>query len=375
MEFQPDAQTIIDVNLNTDQSTGPLSERDQLKPFLPLIITVENLKTLERTVYVYTESPVSVGRDEVSNLLLTEKFVSSQHAIIYFDRDNTRYFDANSRNGTWVNGKLIRNTSVEVGPNSELIIGSLRITLKREQAVAALQQKTSVRSSHQESAPLPKTRIASKPKPTAHIATPPPPDPALGNEALRLINAFAAFYLTKSQTFSTPASIVQFLDRVAQLLEAFGRSFVKLRKYYHEFAKEMGTGTEKHNHHLNHASDLHQVLTYLLDTNQNGVLKELQGDLDDLLIHQEALLRATIEGARAILRRLSPEAIAAAVKENSKNSSEFLLGIPLLRERALWKAYTARVRDLDEENSISTALFGPEFAQTYNIASKHRKED
>jgi type VI secretion system protein len=109
------------------------------------------------------------------------------------------------------------------------------------------------------------------------------------------------------------------------------------------------------------------VLAYLLDPGHPGRAAELQRAFADLMVHQVALLNGVVEGARALLSRVGPEAIEAEAPSS-------VLPGPL-RAPALWKAFEARFKEIfEEESAITDALFGAEFARAYSGMVGQRDE-
>jgi len=180
--------------------------------------------------------------------------------------------------------------------------------------------------------------------------------PSAGQAATQLLGAFAESYLPASITVQSRQEVERFLGKLAEVLEAYSRSYVELRKGFDEFGKQMGVRTVHGDGPLQRARDARQVMAYLLDPVQQGRAAELQGAFADLMVHEVALLNGITEGAKAMLANLSPDAIA---EENPG-------GIWPMRAQALWKAYQVRFHEaFDEESAISEALFGKEFARAY----------
>ena len=188
------------------------------------------------------------------------------------------------------------------------------------------------------------------------LAPPPATDGGLGDASLRFLRAFGDSYLPRAPSLGSPAEIEAVLGRVAGALETFARSFLELRRGYEEFGREMGVRTVQVEGPLLRARDPAQVLAYLLDPASQGRDAELQRAFADFMIHQVALLRGVVDGARALLAQLSPEAVASTAPAS----------VWPLRAVNLWKVFEQRFHDLaDEESSISEVLFGREFARAY----------
>ncbi len=72
----------------------------------------------------------TIGRSPDNNLVLSDGFVSSSHAVLDL-RDGTWWLtDLDSRNGTWVNGEKI-SQEVEIRPGDVVAIGQVKLKLAR----------------------------------------------------------------------------------------------------------------------------------------------------------------------------------------------------------------------------------------------------
>jgi predicted component of type VI protein secretion system len=200
--------------------------------------------------------------------------------------------------------------------------------------------------------------------PRASPASPAPPRAAAG-EAERLLETFAESYLPSSRSVRGAAEVQAFLGKVAEAIEAFGRSFVELRKGHEEFGKQMGVRTVHGDGPVQRARDPRQLLAALLDPGQEGRAAELQAAFADYMVHQVALLNGVVEGARSMLARLSPEAISAEAPQ----------GMFSMKAQSMWRSYEERFHELfDEEGALSDALFGREFGKAYSAIAGRRGE-
>jgi type VI secretion system protein len=201
---------------------------------------------------------------------------------------------------------------------------------------------------------------AAAPSPGAAPAAarrPPAAAPAhASSDAEELLTAFAESYLPASVQVRTPEQRQAFLSRVAEALETFGRSFVEMRKGYEEFGKQMGVRTVHGDGPVERSRDPRQLLASLLDPGQHGRVEELQAAFADYMVHQVAILNGVTEGAKAMLRGLSPESIEAKTQ-----------GMWPMKGQALWKAFEERFHAIfDEDDAVSDALFGREFGRAYS---------
>jgi type VI secretion system FHA domain protein len=188
-----------------------------------------------------------------------------------------------------------------------------------------------------------------------------PKTPAGGRPTTGFLRAFAQSYLPASEKSPDAEKV---FARIAEILEAFARSFVELRKGREEFGREMGVAVPSDGT-LERARDSQQLLAYLLDLAAPGRAAELQSSFGDLMLHQVALLNGVVEGARGLLARLDPEAVSASAQ-----------GIRLLKAAAQWKVYEDLWHELAEDpDGIPDAIFGSEFARAYTAIVGRRAEE
>jgi hypothetical protein len=103
----------------------------------PLIVRVEDSESGSAAERSFTRSPVRIGRSARNELALPQSFVSAWHGRIDFDDEGARYTDLGSTNGTLLDGAPVEaRCAVELGPDSEVVIGSLRLTLPPRQQPA-----------------------------------------------------------------------------------------------------------------------------------------------------------------------------------------------------------------------------------------------
>jgi predicted component of type VI protein secretion system len=139
---------------------------------IPLSVRVDNLDTRTTSQFAFIKSPVRVGRSELNDLPLTEPFVSQWHGLIQFDESRITFLDLGSTNGTTLNGtSLDKNVTTEIGPGSELRIGSIRLILSRRA------------TGQRPGAPRPKTQFALRASSLANVpVAPPAPPPPVSRE-------------------------------------------------------------------------------------------------------------------------------------------------------------------------------------------------
>ena len=144
-------------------------------------------------------------------------------------------------------------------------------------------------------------------------------------------------------------------ERCAEVLAGFCRAFVELRRGCEEFGEEMGVRVLHGEGGVRRARDGEELLAYLLEGSAGERTDELQRAFEELKVHQMALVEGAAAGGRALVERLSPEAVSAAAG-----------GVWPLRAGRRWKELEARHRELTGEGrGVSEALFGSEFARAY----------
>lgn len=449
-----------------------------MKGPVPLVVRVDDLETHQTQQYAFLKSPVRVGRSEINDLHLDLPYVSTWHGLVQFDGDRITFVDLGSTNGTLLDGvRLEKNVPVQLGPQSELVIGALRLRLARREAAdaapaprratafairAASASQASIPAIQSEglkvvrpipgegpvgrvsgvgavppaAAPAPraggpdvaqaalddaswqlqvlhdgfaearrtfddaaeaaanrlpdgdrarfralverKFGVAAASGPAGAPAGPAfPPAPAaaapddLAQQALALVRAFADSYLPEGATLDEVAHVQALLEAVAEVLETSARSYIELRRGYEEFGKEMGIRVAQGEGPVARARDTRQLLAWLLARHQGEPrAPELSSAFADLMIHQVALLNGVTEGAKALLARLSPEAITAALE---RQGGGFSLGVKALKEGAQWRAFVEAWRELSEEDAALTeVLFGKDFARAYSAVAGRR---
>lgn len=65
--------------------------------------------------YQITKTPVSLGRDNLSNISLNDPRMSRQHAGLFYSPPDFHLKDLGSTNGSFVNGKRIKNVVLKSG--------------------------------------------------------------------------------------------------------------------------------------------------------------------------------------------------------------------------------------------------------------------
>lgn len=93
----------------------------------PIKSKVELSSTLNRRYNIYGEA--LVGRSKECDIIISEKFISQKHLIIWFEDDEWYLEDLGSRNGTYVNGQRIRQ-QVILDAEDQISIGGLKFVFE-----------------------------------------------------------------------------------------------------------------------------------------------------------------------------------------------------------------------------------------------------
>ena len=185
-----------------------------------------------------------------------------------------------------------------------------------------------------------------------------------------LLRQFARSYLPDVRPLQSLEEVQEFLGRLAEVLETFGSAFLELRRGQEQFGKEIAVRTSAIGNPLSRARNAGEVLRYLLDWTAKGSSRpqELMSGFVEVMLHQVALLNGMRGGVRSLLQRLAPEAIEAQLKTAKVQLGplRFPAGAWPFRTAARWRGFLEQHRSFDEEQQLSSAVFGPEFARAYS---------
>jgi type VI secretion system protein len=102
---------------------------------LPLVIRIKDVESnppLEKQ-FVFTTSPVRIGRNQLNDIPLARPFVSLFHALVRFDKGTISIVDLGSTNGVTVAGQRIeKNIPARITPGTEVSIGSVQFQFSRD---------------------------------------------------------------------------------------------------------------------------------------------------------------------------------------------------------------------------------------------------
>lgn len=170
-----------------------------------------------------------------------------------------------------------------------------------------------------------------------------------------------------------PEHLALTMERAGQLLELFASAFIDSRRAYQRARQKLGLSqTLESKSLLGRSEDPHALLAHLLEPTGAAQARsqELRRMLGDFAMHQIALLSAVVEGARAMLLQLSPQAVHnasdASIDSGVLDQDPGLAGAWPFAARKLWKKYLVRHHDLTHTDHFARELFGREFTRRYH---------
>jgi len=184
--------------------------------------------------------------------------------------------------------------------------------------------------------------------------------------------------LVPGRKIETTGDLARFITKLHDAVDVFCRTFIPLRKGYSEFITSLDLHQGEHSGGgrrspatvaLEQAKTPEAVAMVLLDPLERSFdgPSAVEGILADLMVHQVAILDGVMEGVRALLDELSPQAIEQAV--GSGGAAGLLGG----KHRARWEEFCRRFERLSEGQQAFTYVFGKDFSEVYRQYSR-RKE-
>ncbi|MET0389877.1 MAG: type VI secretion system-associated FHA domain protein [Polyangiales bacterium] len=154
------------------------------------------------------------------------------------------------------------------------------------------------------------------------------------------------------------------LERIGEVLEVFSSAFIELRTAHEQFCEEMSLEKPDEESVLNTTKNPRAVLAYLLnpDHGQGNRVTDLARAMADFAVHQVALVSAVVEGARDVLRGLSPNVLSGAGERPGQSFFGKLMGQD---QKALWARYVAVFDETLDADHFTRKLFGRDFARKY----------
>lgn len=106
-----------------DVKTGNRKKPVGKKNYAIEILVAGDNKSLEEGSIILLRGPITIGRKEVNTIVLTDQFVSGNHARITIKNNEVYLQDLNSTNGTFVDEEKIEDT-IMLRANDKFEIGS-----------------------------------------------------------------------------------------------------------------------------------------------------------------------------------------------------------------------------------------------------------
>jgi hypothetical protein len=104
----------------------------------PVLIIHEGERAGQR--WTIREDEITIGRGGECDLVLPERQVSREHIRVFRSGANFYLEDLDSKNGTWVNGKQVKNATVPLRDGDEIHLAMVvKITYVGSEATAPLQ--------------------------------------------------------------------------------------------------------------------------------------------------------------------------------------------------------------------------------------------
>jgi predicted component of type VI protein secretion system len=118
--------------------------------------------------------PLTVGRSQTAGVYLDDKTLSREHTQFYLDHGRICVRDLDSKNGTYVNGILLKQPA-SLKPGDKVKVGVAMFTVVHEQGDALPAVTAPVAAAPRAPAAPAKTTVTAP-----HAAPPPRPRPRLG---------------------------------------------------------------------------------------------------------------------------------------------------------------------------------------------------
>jgi predicted component of type VI protein secretion system len=228
----------------------------------------------------------------------------------------------------------------------------------------------------------PMTPVAPRSPAASVWDAPPQSSPQLGTQQFQLSTENLALAglrelvasLSPGRSLDSQGDVARLITRLHDTVEATSRGYVALRKGYHRFVARLGLDQSRllsaGRIALETSDDPSAIAAALLDFRDQGETtpKDLETGLEEIAVHQVAMLEGVLQGVDALLDELSPEAIERAAPGPRR-------GLQLTRNshREWWETYSRRHAELSEEGQALSKLFGPEFASAYQTYRRRRR--
>ncbi len=157
------------------------------------------------------------------------------------------------------------------------------------------------------------------------------------------------------------------MERIGEVLEVFATAYVEMRDAHVRFCDEMSLEKPPGDSILQTTKNPRLALAYLLNPSSEGASKveELARSMADFALHQVALVSAVVEGARGVLKELSPDVIDPTVKGGKKKKAGLFGGLFSNEAQEHWQKYRALFSEMMDEDRFTRRLFARPFARKY----------
>ncbi|HET9958731.1 MAG TPA: type VI secretion system-associated FHA domain protein [Polyangiaceae bacterium] len=181
--------------------------------------------------------------------------------------------------------------------------------------------------------------------------------------------------LMPGTALATTGDVARFITKLHDTVEVFCRCFIPLREGYSQFvssldlqrvAMQRSFRRSRAYMAVESARTPEEVVGALLNWKDRSLdaPKAIEGIFADLMLHQVALLDGVMQGVRAMLDELSPQAIES--EQGKRIFGQF---------KALCQAYQRHYEEVSDEERAFARIFGPEFTAAYRQYRQKRAED
>jgi hypothetical protein len=171
-----------------------------------------------------------------------------------------------------------------------------------------------------------------------------------------------------------PLDTERSLTRVLGLLEVLIQSLAEIHDAQESVRRRwLGRSARRS---ILQSEDGNAVLAYLLDpgADWSDRLRELEQSVRDVVTHELALFRATLDGARTLVNTLAPDVIASSAADRDAEGAQPAPGFwtRLLCKDAgeigLWRRFLALYGELTDGARYERVFFGRVFSRSYLAA-------
>jgi predicted component of type VI protein secretion system len=345
------------------------------------------------TVHSFSRLPISIGRHPGNDLPLPRAFVSNFHARIERVAGDLSLLDLGSTNGIHVAANTPRHaTKLESGARHDLAASNFEFSIGTYKLRVIPPEQRSLASSL-----LPSLPSLSAPESLAASdcsSLPPLGDGAaeigaqgraqevatsdlpLSLEAValaglqELVHSFAP-----KESLETSGDVARLVGRLHAAIDVLCRAFVQLRRSHARCASSLALPAHGSapGAKWDEIQDPARLARALLDfaRGSDDISRALLAGLNDVAIHQVALLDGVLEGVRTLLGELAPASLEAELDRGPARRSFRLGG----RSRARWQVYQRRHTELSQGDAALSLVFGPAFSQAYGSYRRRARQE